>query len=56
MLHGFIRLLRPLALALAVFTMLGGAAQAQSLDALRASGAVGESYDGLSRASPLPLT
>jgi uncharacterized protein len=47
MLHGFIRLLRPLALALAVFAMMGGAAQAQSLDALRASGAVGESYDGL---------
>ncbi len=46
MLHSFARLLRPLALALAVFAMMGGAAQAQSLDALRASGAVGESSSG----------
>ncbi len=46
MLHSFIRLLRPLVLALAVFAAMGGAAHAQSLDALRASGAVGESFDG----------
>ena len=46
MLHSLARLLRPLALALVVFAMMGGAAQAQSLDALRASGAVGESFDG----------
>ena len=47
MLHGFCRFLKPLALAFAVFAMMGGAVQAQSLDALRASGAVGESSDGL---------
>ena len=46
MLNIFARRLRPLALALAVFVMMGGAAQAQSLDALRASGAVGESSSG----------
>ena len=47
MLHSFGRILRPLALAFAVLTMVVGTAQAQSLDALRASGAVGESSDGL---------
>lgn len=47
MLHRFIRLLPPLALALAVFAAMPGAAQAESLDALRASGAVGERFDGL---------
>ena len=46
MLNIFARRLRPLALALAVFVMMGGAAQAQSLDVLRASGAVGESSSG----------
>ena len=46
MLYSFGRVLRPLALAFAVLAMLGGAAQAQSLDALRASGAVGENSNG----------
>ncbi len=47
MLHRLFRLLQPLALALAVVAAMSGAAQAQSLDALRASGAVGERFDGL---------
>jgi len=46
MLHSFVRLLRPLVLALAVFVMMGGTAQAKSLDDLRASGAVGENSNG----------
>ncbi len=47
MLHSFRRGLTVLAFALTLLAMLGGAAQAQSLDDLRASGAVGERFDGL---------
>lgn len=46
MLHRFRRALSVLTLAFALFAILGGTAQAQSLDALRASGAVGERFDG----------
>lgn len=46
MLQRFFRGLSALALALTVILGLGGQAQAQSLDDLRASGAVGERFDG----------
>ena len=47
MIQRFGRHLRSIALALAAVLVLGGPAIAQSLDSLRASGAVGERYDGL---------
>lgn len=40
------RALSLIGLAVAAFLILGSPAQAQSLDALRASGAVGERFDG----------
>ncbi len=46
MLHRFLRAMSALALTLGVVLALGGPVQAQSLDALRASGAVGERFDG----------
>ena len=44
--HRVRRALSLIPLALAAVLILGGPAQAQNLDALRASGAVGERFDG----------
>lgn len=44
--HRIRRALGLIAVAFAGFLILSGPAQAQSLDALRASGAVGERFDG----------
>ena len=46
MLHRFRRALSVLVVALAVVAIQGEQVQAQSLDAMRASGAVGERFDG----------